>query len=55
VLLICRFVRDSRGTSGLEYGLIASIIIVAIACAVTSFDIDFDRVFKALAKAIGHP
>lgn len=48
------FARDTRGTSGLEYGLIASIVVTAIACVVTWLGVDIDRVMNTLSKAIGN-
>jgi Flp pilus assembly pilin Flp len=45
-------VRDPRAATGLEYGLIASAIAVVIVCALTTLDIDIDRVMATIGKAM---
>lgn len=46
---IQRFVRDEEGVSAIEYGLIAALIAVAIAGAVTTLGTDLSALFTTIS------
>ncbi len=43
--LLCNYVDDDSGVTAIEYGLIASIISIAILIAVTQIGINLQRLF----------
>lgn len=47
--LAIRFLRDNKGVTALEYGLIAGLIAVAIAASVTTLGSDLSNVFSNIA------
>jgi len=47
--LILRFVKDERGVTAIEYGLIATLIAVAIITAVTSVGTKLTSTFSTIA------
>jgi pilus assembly protein Flp/PilA len=44
-----RFLRDNKGVTALEYGLIAGLIAVVIAGSVTTLGTDLSTVFSTIA------
>ena len=49
-----RLALDSRAIAALEYALIASMVAVGVAVAVTSFDFDFGSLKAALNTSVSH-
>ncbi|MTW14097.1 Flp family type IVb pilin [Pseudoduganella eburnea] len=47
-----RFIRDERGVTAIEYGLIASVIAVAVATALTPVKGALETVFDAVKTAL---
>ncbi len=52
VRFLKKFVRDDEGVTAIEYGLIASLIAVAIIIAVTLVGTNLNAVFNAVAAAL---
>jgi pilus assembly protein Flp/PilA len=50
--LILRFVKDERGVTAIEYGLIATLIAVAIITSVTTVGTNLTTKFTAIATAL---
>ena len=50
--LISRFVKDERGVTAIEYGLIASLIAVVIITSVTTIGTTLNTKFGAVATAL---
>jgi pilus assembly protein Flp/PilA len=50
--IIKRFVKDEAGVTAIEYGLIASLIAVAIIVAVTGLGTGLTTTFNAVAAAL---
>jgi pilus assembly protein Flp/PilA len=50
--LIVRFLRDERGATAIEYGLIAALISVAIISVVTTMGSKLNTTFTSVAAAI---
>jgi pilus assembly protein Flp/PilA len=50
--LTIRFLRDNKGVTALEYGLIAGLIAVVIATAVGNLGTDLSNVFTTIAGKI---
>jgi pilus assembly protein Flp/PilA len=50
--LISRFVKDERGVTAIEYGLIATLIAVAIITSVTTVGTNLTTKFTAIATAL---
>jgi pilus assembly protein Flp/PilA len=51
--LIARFVKDESGATAIEYGLIATLIALAIIVAAGSVGTQLDTKFKEVATALG--
>ncbi|WP_213778479.1 Flp family type IVb pilin [Caballeronia sp. dw_276] len=49
---IKRFLRDERGVTAIEYSLIAGIIVVALATALTPIATNLKAVFQSIASSI---
>lgn len=47
-----RFIRDERGVTAIEYGLIASVIAVAVATALAPVKTGLETVFNAVKTAL---
>lgn len=47
-----RLLRDKRGVTAIEYGLIAGLIAVAIVVAVTSVGADLGNIFTSLGNTL---
>jgi pilus assembly protein Flp/PilA len=47
-----RFIRDERGVTAIEYGLIASVIAVAVAAALDPVQLALKNVFDAVKTAL---
>ncbi|MGW8389902.1 Flp family type IVb pilin [Pseudoduganella sp. HUAS MS19] len=47
-----RFIRDERGVTAIEYGLIASLIAIAVATAMTSVSTELQDVFGRVVTAL---
>ncbi|WGS51393.1 Flp family type IVb pilin [Paraburkholderia sp. D15] len=47
-----RFLRDNKGVTAIEYGLIAGLIVLVIAVAVTNLGTGINGVFTRIAAAI---
>jgi pilus assembly protein Flp/PilA len=52
VLATRRFMRDEEGVTAIEYGLIASLIAVAIIVAVTAVGTELNALFNAIASSL---
>ena len=50
--IISRFVKDERGVTAIEYGLLASLIAVVIITAVTNIGTNLNTKFTAIATAL---
>jgi pilus assembly protein Flp/PilA len=50
--LVARFVRDERGVTAIEYGLIAGLISVVILVAVTAIGTSLQGLFQTIATAL---
>ena len=50
-----RFIRDERGVTAIEYGLIASVIAVAVAAALTPVQDALTTVFGQIRTALAGP
>jgi pilus assembly protein Flp/PilA len=50
--IITRFVKDERGVTAIEYGLIAGLLALAIVVSVTSIGTNLKTVFTAIAAGI---
>jgi len=50
-----RFIRDERGVTAIEYGLIASVIAVAVAAALTPVQDALTNVFNSVKTALTGP
>jgi pilus assembly protein Flp/PilA len=50
--LIARFIKDERGATAIEYGLIAGLIALAIAGSVTTLGGNLNTAFDGLAKEV---
>jgi pilus assembly protein Flp/PilA len=50
--IVSRFLKDERGVTAIEYGLIATLIAVAIITAVTSVGTNLSTKFGAIATAL---
>ena len=50
--LISRFVKDERGVTAIEYGLLAALISVVIITAVTSIGTNLNTKFTAISTAL---
>ena len=48
-----RFVRDERGVTAIEYGLIAALIAVVIIGTVTTVGDNLDAVFSSIGTSLG--
>ena len=48
-----RFIRDERGVTAIEYGLIAALIAVVIIGTVTTVGENLDRVFTEIGTKLG--
>lgn len=47
------FIRNEEGATAIEYGLIAALLSVVIIGAVTTVGQNLDKVFQAVATALG--
>lgn len=47
-----RFLRDSKGVTAIEYGLIAGLIVLVIATAVTNIGTNLESVLNTIASKI---
>ncbi|MBN3807337.1 Flp family type IVb pilin [Paraburkholderia sp. Ac-20336] len=47
-----RFLRDNKGVTALEYGLIAGLIVIVIATSVKGLGTDLNTVFGNIANAL---
>ncbi|HEY0585052.1 MAG TPA: Flp family type IVb pilin [Pseudoduganella sp.] len=47
-----RFIRDERGVTAIEYGLIASLIALAVGTAMTSVSTELTNVFNNVVNAL---
>jgi pilus assembly protein Flp/PilA len=47
-----RFIRDERGVTAIEYGLIASLIALAVGTAMTSVSTELTTVFNNVVDAL---
>ncbi|WP_431475992.1 Flp family type IVb pilin [Massilia eburnea] len=47
-----RFIRDERGVTAIEYGLIASLIALAVGTAMTSVSTELTEVFNRVVDAL---
>jgi pilus assembly protein Flp/PilA len=47
-----RFIRDERGVTAIEYGLIASVIAVAVAAALDPVQTSLKNVFQSIKNAL---
>jgi pilus assembly protein Flp/PilA len=47
-----RFIRDERGVTAIEYGLIASLIALAVGTAMTSVSTELTNVFNDVVDAL---
>ena len=47
-----RFIRDERGVTAIEYGLIASLIALVVATAMTAVSGELDDVFQRVVEAL---
>jgi len=47
-----RFIRDERGVTAIEYGLIASLIALAVGTAMTSVSTELSAVFGRVVDAL---
>jgi pilus assembly protein Flp/PilA len=50
--IISRFVKDERGVTAIEYGLLASLIAVAIITTVTGLGTSLNTKFTAISTAL---
>jgi pilus assembly protein Flp/PilA len=50
--IISRFVKDERGVTAIEYGLLASLIAVAIITTVTGVGTNLNAKFTAISTAL---
>jgi pilus assembly protein Flp/PilA len=50
--LTIRFLRDNKGVTALEYGLIAGLIAVAIATSVGTLGTDLNNMFTTIASKL---
>ncbi len=50
--LTIRFLRDNKGVTALEYGLIAGLIAVAIATSVSTLGTDLNNMFTTIASKL---
>jgi pilus assembly protein Flp/PilA len=50
--LVSRFVKDERGVTAIEYGLLAALISVVIITAVTSIGTSLNTKFTAVSTAL---
>jgi pilus assembly protein Flp/PilA len=50
--IVLRFLKDERGVTAIEYGLIASLIAVAIITSVTTVGTNLTTKFTAIATAL---
>ena len=50
--LVSRFVKDERGVTAIEYGLLAALISVVIITAVTSIGTSLNTKFTAISTAL---
>ncbi len=50
-----RFLRDESAATAIEYGLIASLIAVAIIAGATALGTNLNSTFQAVASTIGGP
>ena len=50
-----RFLRDSKGVTAIEYGLIAGLVVLVIATAVTSLGTHISTVLQDVANLIVAP
>jgi pilus assembly protein Flp/PilA len=48
-----RFIRDERGVTAIEYGLIAALIAVVIIGTVTTVGDNLDAVFSSIGTSLG--
>jgi pilus assembly protein Flp/PilA len=48
-----RFLRDNKGVTAIEYGLIAGLIVLVIASSVTTLGTDIKTVFTNLGAQLG--
>ena len=49
---VIRFFKDEEGSNAIEYGLIASLVSVAIIIAVTAIGTDLNTTFAAVSAAL---
>ncbi|QQC64940.1 Flp family type IVb pilin [Paraburkholderia ginsengisoli] len=49
-----RFLRDNKGVTAIEYGLIAGLVVLVIAAAVGTLGTNISGVFNAVANKIGN-
>ena len=49
-----RFLRDNKGVTAIEYGLIAGLVVLVIATAVGTLGSNISGVFTAVANKIGN-
>ena len=47
------FLRDERGTTAIEYGLICALIFLVIVTSVTAFSTKTSAMFNVISSAIG--
>nr|WKF59352.1 hypothetical protein HUO10_003861 [Paraburkholderia busanensis] len=47
-----RFLRDNKGVTAIEYGLIAGLIVLVISVAVTNLGVGIEGVFNRVVAAI---
>ena len=47
-----RFIRDERGVTAIEYGLIASLIALAVGTAMSSVSTELTNVFNSVVDAL---
>jgi pilus assembly protein Flp/PilA len=50
--LVSRFLKDERGVTAIEYGLLASLIAVAIITTVTTLGTNLNTKFTAISTAL---
>ena len=53
--LFARFAKDESGATAIEYGLIATLIAVAIIIGATALGGQLNTVFQGLADELGYP
>lgn len=54
VLATRRFMRDEEGVTAIEYGLLASLVAVAIIVGATNLGTGLDTLFTNIAKCLGY-